>query len=105
MTGRPNKGLGLTGVGTPSSTFPPHASCQALVLLAKIVYRQAEHVIGTHPGFINVLQYEALMKSHDGVIICLKVKSYKVNLRAGNGFTLQEQQIHKPCYSRTILHL
>ena len=72
MTGRSKKGLGLTGVGTPSSTFPQHASCQALVRLAKIVYRQAERVIGAHPCVINVLQYEALMKSHDWVVICLE---------------------------------
>lgn len=58
--------------GHPILHLSPHASCQALVRLAKVVYRQAEHVIGAHPCFINVLQDEALMKSHDGVVICLE---------------------------------
>ncbi len=39
--------------------------------LTKIVQRQAEHVIGANPRLVNVLQDEALMESHDGVIICL----------------------------------
>lgn len=33
--------------------------------------RQAEHVIGANPRLVNVLQDEALMESHNGVIVCL----------------------------------
>lgn len=39
--------------------------------LAKVVNGQPEHVIGAHPCIVNVLQEETLMKTHDGVIICL----------------------------------
>lgn len=39
--------------------------------LAKVVDGQPEHVIGAHPRLVNVLQDEALVESHDGVIVYL----------------------------------
>lgn len=52
---------------------PPSPTSLLLTMghLTKIVQRQTEHVIGANPRLINVLQDEALMESHDGVIICL----------------------------------
>ena len=54
-----------------------------VMLLAKVVERQPKHVIGAHPCIINIFQDKTLVKSHDGIIICLwtKTQAEQVNIK------------------------
>lgn len=53
----------------PPSTHP--CCVCSLPSLAKIVQCQPEHIVGTHPGIVNVLQEEHLVEAHDGVLVGL----------------------------------
>lgn len=51
-------------------TTPAHQCMKGGGGLAKVVNGQPEHVVGTHPRIVNILQDETLMETHDGVVIC-----------------------------------
>lgn len=94
----------LTGSGVIRAEPHPPPSPTSLLLamghLTKIVQRQAEHVIGANPRLVNVLQDEALMESHDGVIICLdKAETQKLRRRISHTLcntSLERRGIIKP---------